>query len=364
MRVGWLSLVGYRSYENLEWAPDAGVNLVIGPNGAGKTNLLEAVGYLATLRSFRGAPDDALIGDTSESSVIRAGLSGEERDRLIEIEIHRTRPKRAQVDKTPLRRTADLLGVTRVVTFLPDDLDLVKRGPAQRRDLLDEIAVQLWPAAYLDQQEHDRSLRQRNAFLKSGDRDEVTLSVWDSRLAQAGGRVVVRRMRVLDALLEHLDESYQSVAHSDDRVELAYRPTWTEETGHRMSPAECAALIGAALEKNRKTDLDRRMTTVGPHRDEPGFLINGRDARLHASQGEQRTMALSVKLAAHAAVTSAFGDPPILLLDDVFSELDQTRAAALGKALPEHAQTIISSARPEDVPVSGRAWAVTPGTVG
>src|SRR5690606_25712299 len=138
----------------------------VGPNGAGKTNLLEAVSYLSTLKSFRGATESALVFDDADSAVIRSGLTGSERSRLIEMEIPRTGPRRVQVDKTRLKRTADLLGVIRVVAFLPDDLDLVKRGPALRRDLLDDIAIQLWPASQADQAEYERSLRQRNAFLK------------------------------------------------------------------------------------------------------------------------------------------------------------------------------------------------------
>ena len=151
MRVDWLSLLDFRSYSALEWNPDPGVNLLIGANGAGKTNVLESIAYLATLKSFRAAPEAALISDEADAAVVRAGITSEQRDRLIEIEIPRQGTRRTQVDKTKLRRTSDLLGVIRVIAFLPEDLDLVKRGPAYRRDLLDDIAVQLWPAAHLDQ---------------------------------------------------------------------------------------------------------------------------------------------------------------------------------------------------------------------
>jgi len=212
MRVNWLSLIDYRSYSSVEWRPDPGVNLLIGPNGAGKTNLLEATAYLATLRSFRSVTDASLIADERPAAVVRAGITSEERERLIEIEIPKQGQRRTQVDKTRLKRTADLLGVVRVIAFLPEDLDLVKRGPAYRRNLLDEIAVQLWPAAHLDQSEYERSLRQRNAFLKTGDRDNATLSVWDSRLAQTGGRVMARRSRVVETLSPILEEAYEEIA--------------------------------------------------------------------------------------------------------------------------------------------------------
>ena len=168
MKVDWVSLAHFRSYEELEWQPDPGVNLLLGPNGAGKTNLLEAIAYLSSLRSFRSVPDSSLIADSEGAAVVRAGISSGARERLVEIELPRSGHRRTQLDKSRLRRTSDLLGVLRVIAFLPDDLDLVKRGPAYRRDLLDAIAVQLWPAAHHDQGEFDRALRQRNAFLKSG----------------------------------------------------------------------------------------------------------------------------------------------------------------------------------------------------
>jgi DNA replication and repair protein RecF len=362
MRVDWLSLLEFRSYPKLEWEPDAEVNLLIGANGAGKTNLLESIAYLATLKSFRSVPDSALIADDADSAVLRAGLVGDERERLIEIEIPRQGSRRTQVDKTRLRRTSDLLGVLRVIAFLPEDLDLIKRGPAQRRDLLDDIAVQLWPAAHLDQAEFDRSLRQRNAFLKQGHPDEATLAVWDSRLSQAGGRVLARRSRVVETLSPMLSEAYRDVADQSVTATFTYLPTWGGELD-RSSAAEFAGRLAGALERSRRIDYERRMTTVGPHRDEPGFSIDGHEARVHGSQGEQRTMALAVKLAAHRAVAAAVDETPVLLLDDVFSELDPNRSEALARALPGATQTIITSARPEDVPISGSVWQVREGVV-
>jgi DNA replication and repair protein RecF len=362
MRVDWLSLIDFRSYRELEWRPDPGVNLLIGPNGAGKTNLLESVAYLATLKSFRSVSDIDLVGDGADAAVVRAGLVGDERERLIEIEIPRQGARRTQVDKTRLRRTADLLGVLRVVAFLPEDLDLVKRGPAYRRDLLDDIAVQLWPAAHLDQVEYDRSLRQRNAFLKHGHHDDATLSVWDSRLAQAGGRVLARRARVIETLTSLLGDAYSEIAGSPTPTGITYIPSWAGRLD-QASAAEFGNALAESLEQSRRIDYERRMTTVGPHRDEPGFSIDGYEARSHGSQGEQRTMALAVKLAAHRAVASAIGEAPVLLLDDVFSELDPERAGALATVLPDDTQTMITSARPEDVPLEGTTWQVGEGVV-
>ena len=361
MKVDWVSLIDFRSYQGLEWRPDPGVNLLLGPNGAGKTNLLEAIAYLSSLRSFRSVPDSALISDAAQTSVVRAGVSSGDRERLIEVEIPRSGPRRTQVDKTRLQRTADLLGALRVIAFLPEDLDLVKRGPALRRDLLDTVAVQLWPAAYLDQNEFDRALRQRNAFLKAGARDDATLAVWDARLAQSGGRVMARRVRVMELLSPLLEVAYGEIARSDEKATIGYVPSWgIAPMEEQTAPEFTSALLGA-LEGSRRVDYERRLTSVGPHRDEPVFRIDRSDARTHGSQGEQRTMALAVKLAAHRAVADMMGESPVLLLDDVFSELDPDRARALAKALPPGTQTLITSARPEDVPVEGSVWRVGDG---
>jgi DNA replication and repair protein RecF len=361
MKVDWVSLSDFRSYQTLEWQPDPGVNLLLGPNGAGKTNLLEAIAYLSSLRSFRSVTDPFLIRDGAEAAVMRAGISSEERQRLIEIEVPRAGPRRTQVDKTRLHKTADLLGVLRVIAFLPEDLDLVKRGPAYRRDLLDAVAVQLWPAAHLDQSEFERALRQRNAFLKLGNRDDATLSVWDSRLAESGGRVMARRARVVETLSPLLEVCYEDIARQEERASIGYQASWGGDHILSRSAEDLSSALLDAVECSRRADYERRLTTVGPHRDEPVFRIGGADARTHGSQGEQRTMALAVKLAAHQAVADVVGEPPVLLLDDVFSELDPSRAGALAKVLPPGAQTLISSARPEDVPVPGSLWNVGEG---
>lgn len=363
MRVDWLSLLAFRSYRSLEWSPEPGVNLLIGPNGAGKTNALEAIGYLGSLKSFRSSPDAAVVTVGEESAVIRAGLTSEERSRLVEIELPRQGARRTQVDKTRLKRSGDILGVVRVVAFLPDDLDLIKRGPSYRRDLLDVIAVQLWPAAYLDQSEFERSLRQRNAFLKTGRRDAATLSIWDSKLAESAGRVMARRARVIEALSAVLSDVYEEIAEEASEVTFTYHTSWGGGELRRASAAEFADSIARALEESRRHDYERRMTTVGPHRDEPGFSIDGHETRTHGSQGEQRTMALAVRLAAHRAIAETVGESPVLLLDDVFSELDPDRASALARSLPPDTQTLITSARPEDIPISGSVWKVGGGTI-
>lgn len=361
MKVDWLALGDFRSYPKLEWQPEPGINILVGPNGAGKTNLLEAISYLATLRSFRHAPDSALVAHDADAAVVRAGISEADRERLIEMEIQLKGGRRAQVDKQKLRRAADLLGVVRVVAFLPEDLELVKRGPAFRRDLLDEIAVQLWPASYLDQSEFERSLRQRNAFLKSGYRDDLALDVWDARLAQAGGKVAVRRARVIEAILPKLEVAYRDIARSDVVAGVSYAPSWPAEGFLGGAAPDFTGAMIMGLKGARRADYERRMTTIGPQRDEPGLLLDGHDTRMHGSQGEQRTMALALKLATHRLIADATDTSPILLLDDVFSELDPDRSDALAASLPADTQTLITSARPDEVPVGGVVWVVDGG---
>lgn len=364
MHIAWLELIDFRSYPRLEWVPDPGVNLLIGPNGAGKTNALEAVGYLATLKSFRGVRDEGLVADESERAYLRSGIDrGEDRgETLVEIEIPRTGARRTQLDRQRLHRTSDLIEVARVVTFLPDDLDIVKRGPGRRRDLIDDAAAQLRPAAALDFAEYERALRQRNAFLKAGAPDEVTLSVWDERLSQAGGKVMARRTNTMTQLAPYIQKSYRDVSGSDSELAFDYRADWGASLDPTVGASEQSRALAAAIAERRRHDMERRVTSVGPHRDDPVLVLDGHDTRVHGSQGEQRTTALALRLAVHRAVTEQAGVAPVLLLDDVFSELDQGRAERLAGALPE-AQTMITSARPEDVPIRGRRWNVSDGAL-
>lgn len=364
MHLEWVTLADFRSYAGVEWRPDRGTNILVGDNGAGKTNLLEAVSYLATLRSFRGSPDEALVAHESDTAILRGSVVRDDGDAttLIEIEVRRRGPRRVQVNRQRLPRVADLIGHARIVAFLPEDLDIVKRGPGYRRDVIDDAAVQLWPGTYPDRMEFERALRQRNAFLKQGDHDPVTLSVWDERLSQATGRVMSRRVKAIAAIESHLAQAYREIAGTDHMVNVDYVSTWASAFDETRPPARFAAEMDEALTSAHKADRDRRVTTVGPHRDEPRFLLDGHDARHHASQGEQRTLALAIRLATHRAIKDVTDTLPILLLDDVFSELDPTRGRALTHALPV-AQTLITTADPSHVPVEGASWRVTEGGI-
>ena len=358
----WLELLDFRSYHRLRWEPEPGVNVLVGRNAAGKTNLLESVGYLASLRSFRKVPDAVLVRSGTERAVVRGEVVAEGSSTLIEVEIPAAGRRRAQVNRERLSRLSDLVGKVRSVVFLPDDLDLVKRGPSYRRDLLDAVAVQVWPGAHRDQQEYERIVRQRNMLLRQMGRrtDPVSLDVWDARLAQAGGRVMARRASAIAAIEQQAAAVYRDLSDERTRVRIDYRSVWEAERGQNRNDWELA--LRDAVAAARSADLDRRLSTVGPHRDDVVLLLDDRDSRVRASQGEQRTLTLALRLAAHRAVEQSNGVPPLLILDDVFSELDARRSAALAASLPS-AQTFISTARVEDVPMEGRMWRLSNGAL-
>ncbi|MDP8959648.1 MAG: DNA replication and repair protein RecF, partial [Actinomycetota bacterium] len=235
----------------------------------------------------------------------------------------------------------------------------VKRGPARRRDFLDATAVQLWPAAYREQQEYERVLRHRNSLLRHrrGAGNREALEVWDERLAATAGPVLERRASTIAALHRRTRETYAAlVGESDARVGIEYRSSWGGELGVEGASEH----VRAALRSSRRQDLERGTTTVGPHRDEPGFWIDSREARTLASQGEQRSLAFALRLATHQAIEEQVGEPPLLLLDDVFSELDRLRRSALVGLLPT-GQTFITSTHREEVPMAARVWTVRGG---
>lgn len=338
MRLERLWLSDFRNYTHAELAPaPTGLTAVVGANGEGKTNLLEAVGYLATLRSFRGVPTAALVRAGASSAIVRAQGQREGRALLIEAELHAAGRDRVQVNRQALRRTQDLLGALQVTVFSPDDLEVVKGGPAGRRRYLDELLVSLHPRHDATQTELDRVLRQRNALLKSvaGQRHPAsdvlsTLDVWDAKLAAAGEALVTARRGLTEALEPLLAAAYRRLAPHVSDLRLAYEVSWE---------GPLADALGAA----RVDDLRRGVSTVGPHRDDLGVFLDGLPARTHASQGECRSLALGLRLAGHHLVTGRIASAPILLLDDVFSELDEHRAGALVDALPE-GQALLTTA--------------------
>ncbi|HMC40619.1 MAG TPA: DNA replication/repair protein RecF [Acidimicrobiales bacterium] len=344
MHLDHLTLTDFRSYTDAEFEPAAaGITVVTGANGAGKTNLIEAVAYLATLRSLRGAPAAAVIRSGCDQAVLRSRVRHDARLITIDAEVHAAGRDRVQVNGQPLRRTRDLLGALQVTVFSPDDLALVKAAPAGRREYLDDLMVALQPRRDSLLTELERVLKQRNALLKSvfstGWRPgrplpedvRVTLDVWDSKLVAVGEALVEARSALARDLTPHVATAYSSLATGSApparlAVALAYEVSWP-------------GALRDALVAAREDDLRRGVTTVGPQRDDLRLDIGGLPARTHASQGEQRTLALALRLAGHRLVAAAVGSPPLLLLDDVFSELDGARAEALMANLPALSDT-------------------------
>ncbi len=345
MIVEHLELIDFRNYVSGTFELTAGTTAIIGGNGQGKTNLAESLAYLATLSSFRGAPNDALVRAGATTAIIRATVRYDDgRDTLIEAELVASGRNRVQVNKQKLGRVRDLLGAVRVTVFSPDDLILVKGGPGDRRRYMDDTLVALATKYDAIRLEIDRIVKQRNTLLKQAagrltDDIEVTLDVWDAKFAQIADQFGHARATLVSRVAPMVQEAYEQLAGQATPIDLNYEPEWRQ-----------VGLV-TALRAVRTVDVRRGVSTVGPHRDELNFSINGLPSRTHASQGEQRTLALALRLAAHQLVTERTGTAPVLVLDDVLSELDDDRATALLEHIPP-GQVIITTAT--ELPAAAR----------
>ena len=338
MRLTHLWLHDFRNYESADLVLPAGLTVVRGANGEGKTSLLEGIGYLATLSSFRGVPSEALVREGATQAVVRGEGERNGRQLLIEAEIGSAGRGRVAVNKQRLRRSSDLLDALRVSVFAPDDLELVKGGPSARRRYLDDTLVALSPKHEALRRDLDRILRQRTALLRqSGGRlsPEIatTLDVWDAKLVAAGEALADARAALVADLEPALAKAYADLSPTRGAVTASYDAPWR------------GSGLAAALAEARHDELRRGVCLVGPHRDDLTLRINAMPARTHASQGEQRSMALALRLAAHRLVADALDDVPILLLDDVFSELDPARTDNLLHHLPP-GQAVLTTAGP------------------
>ncbi|MGK2928388.1 MAG: DNA replication/repair protein RecF [Acidimicrobiales bacterium] len=335
LRRLWLN--DFRSYRTADVSFPAGTTAIVGRNGHGKTNLLEAIAHLSGT-SLRGATTETMVRAGAERAVIRAEASRGSRELLVEAELAARGRGRMQLNRQVVRRRRDLLDAVTVTVFSPDDLILVKGGPGERRTWLDEAVLGLDPRAEAVTADVDKILKQRNALLKGarGRLDEsaaLTLDVWDDRLARAGEELARRRRDALTTLTPQITTAYRDLAGRELPVDARYEAQWAGDG------------LAAALVAARDQDLRRGITTVGPHRDEIAFSLDSLPARTHASQGEQRSLALALRLAVHRAITAARGLSPLLLLDDVLSELDEGRSEALVAHLPP-GQTLLTTAGP------------------
>ena len=321
----WLG--DFRCFEEAFVQPDPeGLTVLRGPNGAGKTSVLEAIAWLASGRSMRGAPRDVLVRIGAERGIVRARLEGGGRDVWLEAEIPRSGQARTYVNRNLVRRRSELVDALQVTVFSPDDLHLVQGGPAARREYLDDMLADRSARMDSVRSDVDRILRQRAALLRqAGGRldpaSAASLDVWDHRLAEAGAELAHGRELLTADLAPLVSAAYEELAQSGERVTLHYRRSWVGE-------------LLRNLESSRLEDVRRQVTSVGPHRDDLDISIGPRSVRTLASQGEQRGVALALRLASHELRRGVASESPVLLLDDVFSELDTRRSEALIELLP------------------------------
>lgn len=393
MRVSHLQLADFRSYEdlNLELAP--GVSAFVGHNGQGKTNLVEALGYVATLGSHRVSTDAPLVRAGAQRAVIRTAIVKGERVATVELEITPGKANRARVNRSPASRARDVLGILRTVLFAPEDLALVKGGPGERRRFLDDLLVARAPRYAGVRADYERVLKQRNALLKSASgpgrrppADLSTLDVWDEHLANVGAELLAARQALTQELQPLVAKAYADLASARGLPGLVYRPsipTPDPVTAHGGSPELGSAvqepesppapngererlvkLLREAMAQSRQDELRRGVSLVGPHRDDLVLSLGNLPAQGYASQGECWSLALALRLASYELLRFD-GDDPVLILDDVFAELDTERRTRLAEHVGGAEQVLVSAAVAEDIPpeLSGIRFHVHEGVV-
>ncbi|MCX4675805.1 DNA replication/repair protein RecF [Streptomyces sp. NBC_01433] len=377
MHVTHLSLADFRSYARVEVPLDPGVTAFVGANGQGKTNLVEAVGYLATLGSHRVSSDAPLVRMGAERAVIRAAVTQGERSQLIELELNPGRANRARINRSSQVRPRDVLGIVRTVLFAPEDLALVKGDPGERRRFLDELITARSPRMAAVRSDYERVLKQRNTLLKSaamarrhGGRsmDMSTLDVWDQHLGRVGAELLAQRLDLIATLRPLADKAYGDVAPGGGPVALEYRSSAGPEVGADMAAGrtreELYEQLIAALAEVRKQEIERGVTLVGPHRDDLVLGLRGMPAKGYASHGESWSYALALRLASYELLRSE-GNEPVLVLDDVFAELDARRRERLAELVAPGEQVLVTAAVGDDVPgvLAGARYAVSAGEV-
>ncbi|EST28968.1 DNA replication/repair protein RecF [Streptomyces roseochromogenus] len=382
MHVTHLSLADFRSYARAEVPLDPGVTAFIGPNGQGKTNLVEAVGYLATLGSHRVASDAPLVRMGAERAVIRAQVRQGDRQQLVELELNPGKANRARINRSSQVRPRDILGIVRTVLFAPEDLALVKGDPGERRRFLDELITARSPRMAGVRSDYERVLKQRNTLLKTaalarrhGGRrgalpggadsspgaDLSTLDVWDQHLARAGAELLAQRLDLIAALQPLADKAYEQLAPGGGPITLDYKPS---APGEAHAREDLYAQLMAALAEARKQEIERGVTLVGPHRDDLILKLGQLPAKGYASHGESWSYALALRLASYDLLR-AEGNEPVLVLDDVFAELDVRRRERLAELVAPGEQVLVTAAVDGDVPdvLVGARYAVADGAV-
>lgn len=394
MYVRHLSLIDFRSYPSAEVPLGPGVTTLVGQNGQGKTNIAEAIGYLATLGSHRVSSDAPLVRFGASQAIVRGAVVRDGRESLVEIELNPGRANRARLNRSPLPRPRDVLGQVRSVLFAPEDLALVKGDPSARRRFLDDLLIQRQPRWSGVRADYDRIIKQRSALLKSaapvlrrGGRGRRhtegesaaqaresalhTLHVWDGHLASLGAQLLYARLRLLRDLRGHLDHAYREVSDGAGEVVATYRATLPEAlavtVGEGSVPTveELSAGLIEALAGVQSQEIERGQCLIGPHRDELVLNLGGLPAKGYASHGESWSLALGLKLAAYELLRTDLGTDPVLILDDVFAELDTGRRERLARLIESGEQVLITAAVAQDIPerLTGVRYVVTKGAV-
>jgi DNA replication and repair protein RecF len=365
VHVARLSLTDYRNYERAELDLGPGATVIVGRNGHGKTNLVEAIGYLSTLGSHRVSGDQALIRAGADAAIVRALLTHGDRELLVELQLNRQGANRAQLNRSPVK-TRELPRYAHSVLFAPEDLAIVRGEPSVRRRMLDELLVQRTPRLSGVMADYERALKQRNSLLKSARArglaaDKLTtLDIWDERLVDLGAELIDQRVALIDELAAPLAAAYQSIVEADHAPRLRPLLSIDGADPEDDAPPDAAAPAASgdtrsrfteALRMLRPKELERGITLVGPHRDDVVLLLNGLPAKGYASHGESWSFALSLRLASAELLRrdSNTGDP-VLVLDDVFAELDRLRRARLAAAIGGFEQVLVTAAVLEDVP--------------
>ena len=393
MYLEHLSLSDFRSYAQVDLKLGPGVTVLVGSNGIGKTNLMEAIGYLATLGSHRVSTDAPLIRFGSERAMIRAKLVRGNQATVVELEINAGRANRGRINRGNPVRARDILGICQTVLFAPEDLALVKGDPSSRRRFLDDMLVSLLPAHAATRADYDRVLKQRNALLKSARAGrftaghEATLDVWDQHMARAGAELLHARLELVERLRPHFQRAYAQLTDGSKDADARYRSTLQGVLDDDGGPADGAAAPGAGLEElrllsvdqlagryvqafaaARRKELERGISLVGPHRDELDLLLGPAPAKGYASHGETWSMCLALRLASYYVMLDdalTGGSAPILILDDVFAELDVERRRKLAAIVAGAEQVLVTAAVDADIPeeLAGRRVKVVPGGI-
>ncbi|MCF3178355.1 DNA replication/repair protein RecF [Streptomyces polychromogenes] len=375
MHVSHLSLADFRSYARAEVPLAPGVTAFVGPNGQGKTNLVEAIGYLATLGSHRVSSDAPLVRMGADRAVVRAAVTQGERQQLVELELNPGRANRARINRSSQVRPRDVLGIVRTVLFAPEDLALVKGDPGERRRFLDELVTARSPRMAAVRSDYERVLKQRNTLLKSaamarrhGGRsmDLSTLDVWDQHLARAGAELLAHRLDLIATLQPLADKAYEQLAPGGGPLGLAYKASAGEgvDSGGARTREALYEVLLAGLSEVRKQEIERGVTLVGPHRDDVLLRLGDLPAKGYASHGESWSYALALRLASYELLRTE-GNEPVLILDDVFAELDARRRERLAELVAPGEQVLVTAAVDDDVPdvLTGTRFAVSGGEV-